>query len=75
MSYEDRLESTSDALFHIKELIDSLKQLGINYANHVDVLDDIRRELEIDESVTEQELTKQYEKELRLMNHEYYQMI
>ena len=73
MSFEDRLESMSDALWYIRELTDSLKRLGINYLNHIDVLDDIRREIEIDESVTEQELSEQWEKEQRTLMREYYQ--
>ena len=73
MSFEDRLESMSDALWYIKGLTDSLKQLGINYLNHIDVLDDIRREIEIDESVTEQKLSEQWDKEQRTLMREYYQ--
>ena len=75
MSFEDKLESTLDALWHIKELMNALKQLGVNYINHVDVLDDIRRQLEIDESVTEQKLNEQWDREQRALIREYYQMI
>jgi len=75
LSFEDKLESTLDALWHIKELMNALKQLGVNYINHVDVLDDIRRQLEIDESVTEQKLNEQWDREQRALIREYYQMI
>lgn len=73
LSFEDRLESTSDALYHIRQLMDSLKHLGTNYLNSIDVLDDIRREIEIDESITEQKLSEQWDKEQRTLMREYYQ--
>ena len=74
MGFDDRLESLNDALHHIKELADDLKRLGSRYVNTVDVLDDIKREIEIDEALVEQRLHEQHERELRAMTREYFQM-
>ena len=54
LSLEDRIESLSDALYHIQELMKSLKSIGWKHMNDIDVLDDIRREIEINESIAEQ---------------------
>lgn len=74
MSFDDRLESLNAALYHIKQLEDGLKLLGNQYVNTVDYLDDIRREIEIDEALVEQRLHEQHERELRAMTREYFQM-
>lgn len=73
LGFEERLESMSDALFHIKQLASDLKRLGNNYLNHIDILDDIRQQVEIDEAVTEQKLNEQCEREQLVMLREYYQ--
>ena len=69
------MESMSDALFHIKQLVNDLKKLGSNYLNHIDVLDDIRRQVEIDEALVEQKLNEQWEREQLMMLREYYQSV
>ena len=69
------MESMSDALFHIKQLANDLKKLGSNYLNHIDVLDDIRHQVEIDEALVEQRLNEQWEREQLMMLREYYQSV
>lgn len=69
------MESMSDALFHIKQLVNDLKKLGSNYLNHIDVLDDIRQQVEIDEALIEQKLNEQWEREQLMMLREYYQSV
>lgn len=69
------MESMSDALFHIKQLVNDLKKLGSNYLNHIDVLDDIRQQVEIDEALVEQKLNEQWEREQLMMLREYYQSV
>lgn len=69
------MESMSDALFHIKQLVNDLKNLGSNYLNHIDVLDDIRHQVEIDEALVEQKLNEQWEREQLMMLQEYYQSV
>lgn len=69
------MESMSDALFHIKQLVNDLKKLGSNYLNHIDVLDDIRHQVEIDEALVEQKLNEQWEREQLMMLREYYQSV
>lgn len=75
MNLEERMESMSDALFHIKQLVNDLKKLGSNYLNHIDVLDDIRQQVEIDEALVEQKLNEQWEREQLMMLREYYQSV
>lgn len=75
MSFEDRLDAMADALYHVKQAMDSVKQLGANYLNAVDVLGDIQRSIEIDEAVLEQKLNEQWEREQRSMIKEYYQTV
>ena len=69
------MESMSDALFHIKQLVNDLKKRGSNYLNHIDVLDDIRQQVEIDEALIEQKLNEQWEREQLMMLREYYQSV
>lgn len=75
LNLEERMESMSDALFHIKQLVNDLKKLGSNYLNHIDVLDDIRQQVEIDEALVEQKLNEQWEREQLMMLREYYQSV
>lgn len=72
LGFEERLESMSDALLHIKQLANDLKRLGNNYLNHIDILDDIRQQVEIDEAVVEQRLNEQWEREQLMMLQEQY---
>ena len=71
LSLEDRIESLSDALYHIQELMKSLKSIGWKHMNDIDVLDDIRREIEINESIAEQKADELHQREIKAMVREY----
>ena len=74
MDFDERLEYLSDVSFYIEELTAKLKDLGSDrYANYIDIMSDLQKEVSFDEALTEQRTTEMYRRNEEALIKEYWQ--